>query len=311
MKERILGNEALLSRLRRVASYDHVANAYILSGPEGSGKRLIADAFQEMLQVSPADRIDVVHEKPNIISVDDIRNGINRSASVLPYESSRKLYVVDEAEKMNVQAQNALLKTLEEPPEYVVILLLTENEEAFLPTILSRAVRLRTAVIPEETIQELLLSKGFSEEESRTAARLSGGAPGRALEIVSSEDYQALVEEILKVAALPEGPDPDQAMAFAKTMAERKADAGDVISLFRLFYRDVLVLKSGGKVEQLFFGKEKAAIQKIAAKTSFEGIGRILQGLDGLLARLKANVNTELSFESFAGLVRDEIQKEK
>ena len=100
-------------------------------------------------------------------------------------------------------------------------------------------------------------------------------------------------------------------MAFAKTMAERKADAGDVISLFRLFYRDVLVLKSGGKEEQLFFGKEKAAIQKIAAKMSFEGIGRILEGLDRLLARLKANVNTELSFESFAGLVRDEIQKEK
>ena len=85
----------------------------------------------------------MTHEKPASIGVDDIREQINDTIQVRPYSSYYKIYIVDEAEKMTVQAQNALLKTIEEPPSYAVILLLTTNQDAFLPTILSRCVQLK------------------------------------------------------------------------------------------------------------------------------------------------------------------------
>ena len=311
MSEKILGNEALLTRLQKTADLGRVANAYILAGPQGSGKRMIADAFQEMLGVSRADRIDVTHEKPGLISVDDIRNGINRTTSVLPNESTYKLYVVDEAEKMNIQAQNALLKTLEEPPKYVVILLLTENEETFLPTILSRAVRMKMSYIPENEIIKMMQERGFSAEESRMAAHLSDGVPGKAIEIAESEDFKALLEEVIGLVTKAGGPDPAEVLAFSKRMAERKTDANEVIRLFRQWYRDVLAAKAGAESALLFFSAQEKEIRKNADHLSFEGIGRILDALELLGERLRANVNTELSFESFAGAIREEYEKEK
>ena len=309
MSERILRNQALIKRLQTIAASGRVANAYILSGPDGSGKNLIADAFQELLHVSAADRINVVHEKPGLVSVEDIRSGINLTAAVLPYESRYKLYVVDEAEKMNVQAQNALLKTLEEPPAYVVILLLTESAETFLPTILSRAVQFRTDYVPEDEIERFLLEKGIAADVAGIAARLSGGAPGKALKIADSDAYRSLVREVTELAGAADGPDPEQALSFAKKMAERKGDADEVITLFRTWYRDALVLKTGDGAP-IFFRGEEERLRKIAKKLSFEGIGRIVAAIVKLNDRLKANVNTELSFESFAGAIRDEIQKE-
>lgn len=99
------------------------------------------------------DIIYVSHEKPNTISVDDIRTQLNNDIVIKPYSSKHKIYIVDEAEKMNQQAQNALLKTIEEPPAYAVILLLTTNAESFLPTILSRCVTLNLKAVPDEKIK--------------------------------------------------------------------------------------------------------------------------------------------------------------
>jgi DNA polymerase-3 subunit delta' len=96
----------------------------------------------QAMEHNQPDIIYVTHEKPNIISVDDIRHQLNNDIVIKPYSSKFKIYIIDEAEKMNIQAQNALLKTIEEPPAYAVILLLTTNADGFLPTILSRCITL-------------------------------------------------------------------------------------------------------------------------------------------------------------------------
>lgn len=103
------------------------------------------------------DLIYVTHEKPASIGVDDIREQINDTIQVRPYSSYYKIYIVDEAEKMTVQAQNALLKTIEEPPAYAVILLLTTNQDAFLPTILSRCVQLKLKPLKDSVVKEYLI----------------------------------------------------------------------------------------------------------------------------------------------------------
>ena len=124
---------------------DAVSHAYILNGERGSGKRLLANLFAMSLQCqnraedgeacgkcqsckqaqsgNQPDIIKVTHEKPNTISVDDIRTQVNNDIVIKPYSSKYKIYIIPEADLMSAQAQNALLKTIEEPPEYAVIML--------------------------------------------------------------------------------------------------------------------------------------------------------------------------------------------
>ena len=195
----IVGHEQIIEHLQNAITMDKVSHAYILNGPDKSGKMMIAEAFAQTLQCeavnkkleelageTESERIEnkftaepcmechsckqaagknqpdiiyVSHEKPNTISVDDIRTQLNNDIVIKPYSSKHKIYIVDEAEKMNQQAQNALLKTIEEPPAYAVILLLTINAESFLPTILSRCVTLNLKAVPDEKIKKFLHQK--------------------------------------------------------------------------------------------------------------------------------------------------------
>lgn len=152
----IIGHEQIIQHPQNAIKLDKISHAYILNGPDKSGKKMIAEAFAMTLQCekqseepcmechsckqamnhNQPDIIYVTHEKPNTLAVSDIREQLVNDVNVRPYSSKYKVYIVDEAEKMNPQAQNALLKTIEEPPAYAVILLLTSNADAFLPTIL-------------------------------------------------------------------------------------------------------------------------------------------------------------------------------
>lgn len=114
-------------------------------------------ACKQVLSGNHPDLIHVTHEKPGSIGVDDIREQINDTIMVRPYNGYHKIYIVDEAEKMTVQAQNALLKTIEEPPSYAVIMLLTTNQEAFLPTILSRCVQLKLKPLKDFVVRGYLV----------------------------------------------------------------------------------------------------------------------------------------------------------
>ena len=177
--QNIIGQEQIKEHLQNALSTGKVSHAYIINGERFSGKEYIAKIFAMALQcerdgIEPCqechscrqalsdnqpDIIRVTHEKPGSIGVDDIRAQINGDIAIKPYSSPRKIYIVNEAEKMTVQAQNALLKTLEEPPAYAVILLLTTNVNAFLPTILSRCVVLNMKPVADEKVKKYLMEE--------------------------------------------------------------------------------------------------------------------------------------------------------
>lgn len=172
----IYGQEQIKEHLQNALSTGKVSHAYILNGEKSSGKEFIAKVFAMALQCEEdgkepcqkchscrqalsgnhPDIIRVIHEKPNTISVDDIRTQVNGDVAIKPYSGKYKVYILSEAEKMTAQAQNALLKTLEEPPEYAVIMLLTSNVNALLPTIVSRCVTLDMKPVPDEVVRRFL-----------------------------------------------------------------------------------------------------------------------------------------------------------
>lgn len=140
----------------------------------------------------------MTHEKPASIGVDDVRIQINDTVSIRPYSSPYKIYLVDEAEKMTVQAQNALLKTIEEPPAYAVLVLITTNPEVFLPTILSRCIQLKLRPLKDSVVSDYLTEKmGVSDGQADIYAAFARGNLGKAIHLASSEEFALLYREVL------------------------------------------------------------------------------------------------------------------
>ena len=153
----IIGHEEIIRHLKNAMTTGKISHSYIFTGRPGSGKKLLATTYAMTLQceaggTEPCQKCDsckkamgknhpdiimVNHEKPGTITIDEVRDQVIHDVAIKPYCSQHKIYIIPDAEMMTVQAQNALLKTIEEPPEYAVIMLLTSNVDALLPTIQS------------------------------------------------------------------------------------------------------------------------------------------------------------------------------
>ena len=314
----ILGHEQIIAHLQNAIEEDKVSHAYIFTGPEASGKMMLAEAFAMALQCegegkrpclecrscrqaadhNQPDIIYVSHEKPNTIGVDDIRTQINNDIDIKPYSSRYKVYIVDEAQKMNQQAQNALLKTIEEPPAYAIILLLTTNADSFLQTILSRCITLHLKAVKEDKIKEYLMKHyQIPDYQADICAAFSQGNVGKAIQLASSEEFGELKASVLQLMKRLEDIDLYEMTGAVKQIAEYKLSVNDYFDLMMIWFRDVLYLKATNVVDGLIFKDEVYDIKKQAAKRSYQGIETILEALEKAKIRLNANVNFDLVIE--------------
>ena len=326
----ILGHEQIIEHLQNAITMDKVSHAYIINGPDKSGKMMLAEAFAQTLQcekleetvaaagtdsrrVEPCmechsckqaigknqpDIIYVRHEKPNTISVDDIRTQVNNDIVIKPYSSRYKIYIIDEAEKMNVQAQNALLKTIEEPPAYAIILLLTTNADNFLPTILSRCVTLNVKVVADDKIKKYLMSKyQVPDYQADICVAFAQGNVGKAILLASSDDFNELKASVLQLMKRLREIDLYEMGEAVKQISEYKLTINDYFDLMMIWYRDVLFFKATGDVNGLIFKDEVYDIKRQAEKSSYNGIENILEALQKAQVRLNANVNFDLVIE--------------
>lgn len=314
----IIGQEQIKEHLQNALSTGKVSHAYIINGERFSGKEYIAKIFAMALQcerdgIEPCqechscrqalsdnqpDIIRVTHEKPGSIGVDDIRAQINGDIAIKPYSSPRKIYIVNEAEKMTVQAQNALLKTLEEPPSYAVILLLTTNVNAFLPTILSRCVVLNMKPVADEKVKKYLMEElQVPDYKADVCVAFARGNVGKAKQLASSEDFEKVKEEALALLKYVQDMDVTEMIAAIKKISEYKLDVNDYLDILTIWYRDVLLFKATGDANHLVFREELSNIRRVAGRTSYEGIEKVIRSLEKAKSRLDANVNFDLAME--------------
>lgn len=314
----IIGHNQIVEHLKNAIRMDKISHAYILNGENNAGKMMLAEAFATALQCESGkeepcmscrscrqaaehnqpDIIYVSHEKPNLISVDDIRYQINNDISIKPYSSKYKIYIVDEAEKMNTQAQNALLKTIEEPPAYGIILLLTTNADAFLPTILSRCITLNLKSVNEELIKEYLMKKyQIPDYQADVCATFSQGNVGKAIQLASSGAFHELKTFALSLVKKLEDMDLYELNGCIQQISEFKPEIQEFLDLLILWFRDVLYMKATNDVNNLIFKDEVYDIKKQATARTYTGIENILQALEQTKVRLKANVNFDLVIE--------------
>lgn len=240
----------------------------------------------------------MTHEKPNSIGVEDIRSQVNNDIVIKPYSSPYKIYIINEGEKMTVQAQNALLKTLEEPPAYGVILILATNVEALLPTIVSRCVVLNMKPVRDDIVRKFLMEDlQIPDYKANVCVAFARGNIGRAKMLASSEDFDNVKEEAVTLLKYIRDMEISEIVAAIKKISEYKLDVTDYLDILSIWYRDVLLFKATNDANNLIFKEEIKYIRKEAGQRSYEGIEIILDALEKAKSRLSANVNFDLTME--------------
>ena len=216
----VVGHKNIIKYIQNAVTADAVSHAYILNGERGSGKKLLANLFAMSLQCENRDEdgdacgkcrscrqaaggnqpdiIRIMHEKPNTIGVGDIRTQVNDDIMIRPYSSKYKIYIIADADMMSVEAQNALLKTIEEPPEYAVIMLLTENAETLLPTIRSRCVMMKLRNIKDQLVKKYLMEQlEVPDYKADVCVAFAQGNMGKAIMLANSEYFNEIKEEVV------------------------------------------------------------------------------------------------------------------
>ena len=316
--QEILGNEMIKEHFLKAIESHRISHAYILTGEEGTGRKSIANAFamtllcekggtepcmvchscKQALSGNHPDLIYMTHEKPASIGVDDIREQINDTIQIRPYSSYYKIYIVDEAEKMTVQAQNALLKTIEEPPSYAVIILITTNQEAFLPTILSRCVQLKLKPLKDFTVKSYLTEHlKVPEKDAELCAAFARGNLGKAIHLASSEEFKELYRRVMSLLKNVGSMDIGMLLDCIREIKEQNFDIYEVLDLMQLWYRDVLMYKVTKDMNLLVFKDEYRMINETGQKIDYAGLEAILAAIDTARTRLEANVNLDLAME--------------
>ena len=314
----VVGHRDIIGYIQDAVQQNKVSHAYILNGQRGSGKKMLAKLFATTLQCETGksepcnecrsciqanngnhpDIITVKHEKPGSISVDDIRSQVNGDIMIKPYSSPYKIYIIPEADLLTVQAQNALLKTIEEPPEYAIIFLLTENADSLLPTIRSRCVMLKLRNIKDKLVKKYLMEQlQIPDYQADLCAAFAQGNIGRAVMLAKSEHFNEIKEEAIQLLKYINEMELSEIVSAIKEINKYILVVTDYLDIITIWYRDVLLYKATKDVGSLVFGDQLKYIKERASKSSYEGIETILESIEKAKVRLKANVNFDLVME--------------
>lgn len=318
----IKGHDQLKKHLQGAIAKDKVHHAYILQGEKGMGKKTIAGAFSKALlcenrieiegmahscnkckscmQIQTKnhpDLIYVTHEKASI-GVDDIRAQVNNHIGIKPYSSKYKIYVIDDAQLMTEAAQNALLKTIEEPPEYGVILLLANNVNSILSTILSRCIILNLKPVEKHIIKDYLMDHcAVPDYMAGLSADFSGGNLGLAIEYATSEEFMDMKDQVVQLLNNIDRYEVFELIEHMKKISEDKKKVDNFLDLMILWFRDVLMCKVTKDPNVVLFQGEYRNIIRQAEIRSYNQLETIINGIEKAKMRIRANVNLDIAIE--------------
>ncbi len=259
----IYGQPELVASLQANMQTGRAVHAYLFIGPYGTGKKSLSficarallcsgqnkpcDVCPQCKRVLNGTHPDFLFIEPEkSIGVDEIRELIQK-ISTKAYEGGRRVVIIDRADKMTPQAQNALLKTLETPPEHVVFFLLSSNHSRLLPTILSRCSVVRLELLSRDVLVQALAGKGITGERAQLLARLSGGSLGKALDMNEDEEFWKLRSRVYET--LEALRTPADVAACALKLRDEKENSELVLNIIEDWARDLLLAQNSDTLD--------------------------------------------------------------
>jgi len=313
----VVGQDTVIRCIKNSIANKRIAHAYLFCGPDGVGKSLVARVLASTLNckdrgLEPCgvclscmkaesgnhpDIIPVRTEKASI-SVDDIRE-LQRSMQKKPYEGGLKVYIIYEAHKMTEQAQNALLKTLEEPPGHIIIIMLAVSQYELLSTIISRCQVIKFTSAPEKAIENYLINRyNVQKEEARYMAAFSGGIVGRALAFLSDDSVKKERDEVIRLIREIYKRDRLYALMQADYFLGNKDRIDYILEIMMSWFRDLLVYKETIDSKYLINLDKEQLIIEDSEKFTCSGLLSIIDIIKQTSDNIRSNVNYQLSIEA-------------
>lgn len=309
----IIGQENIKQRILKGIKENSLAHAYIFTGPKGIGKRLMATNLAQALLCSDANNapcnsctackltyagtnpdLTVIEADGSSISVEEIRK-IQSSSNIRPLYSNNKVYIIVDGDKMTVQAQNSLLKTFEEPPEYCKIIITTSNVEKLLETIRSRAIKMSFIKYTQNEIEEILLKNSvLTNNNMDFIYAYSEGIPGKAIELCTSETFLDLKNTTLEYVNNLKKDKINGLFKFSEYLIQNKDSIDTILDLLIIFYRDLFISKKNLNNSYLINSDKKGMILEYSQKLSCDNIINSIEVIESARKQIKQNANLEL-----------------
>ena len=297
--EKIRGQRFAKKYLSNSIKSNMISHAYMFEGPSGVGKNTIARELattlleMENLFNSP-DYIEITPDG-NSIKIAQIRK-LQSDILVKPYKSY-KIYVIDEDQKMTVEAQNALLKTLEEPPKYAIIILITNNKESLLDTIKSRCEIIKFTPIPLVEVADYLTQTGVDKNRASLLANFSRGSMQKAIELSESEDFHIMRDEVQKyVETFLTGSMLD-IMDIQNSIEKYKDNITNVLDLLVNYFRDIIMVKENVDSSMIINLDRLVFIKNMSTKITYSQLSKIIDIIEETKNKLRSNCNFNISIQ--------------
>ena len=291
-----IGYRTLINNFKNRCINNTLSHAHLIAGEDGIGKSKLANILAKLILNKELDReyVDIINYKINKSSfgVDDVRN-IIEEVSKKPFEGEKKVIIIHEGNRLTIQAQNALLKTIEEPPIGVYIIILCESLELILDTIKSRCEIYKLTPLTKDELYEYIRVKGFNfnDNEIESAIAFSEGIPGRIDRYFNDNDLKELRSKIIQLIKKLSKNDLQIVLEEEESLITLKDNKEEVLNILSGFIRDILIYKEVENNSFIINGDKIQEINELTKEMSFKKLNNMIKSIEEARRNIKSNVN--------------------